>query len=102
IFGLFVSPGFNDPSKNVPYLLQGGLGMPDREFYLGTDDDSVAVQNKYRTHIANVLNLAKIPNADAKAAAIYDLEKRMATVHATREESADVYKANNSWKMSEF
>ncbi|HSU25006.1 MAG TPA: M13 family metallopeptidase N-terminal domain-containing protein, partial [Pyrinomonadaceae bacterium] len=29
LFGAFISAGFNNPTKNVPYLLQGGLGMPD-------------------------------------------------------------------------
>ncbi|MBV9214568.1 MAG: M13 family metallopeptidase [Acidobacteria bacterium] len=102
LFGLFVSPDFNDPKTNVAYLLQGGLGMPDRDFYVNTDADSAAVQAKYRTHIANVLNLAKIPNAEAKAKEIYDLESKIAQSHATREDSADVYKANNPWKMADF
>jgi endothelin-converting enzyme/putative endopeptidase len=30
IFGLWISPGLHDPAHNWPYLLQGGLGMPDR------------------------------------------------------------------------
>jgi putative endopeptidase len=49
-----------------------------------------------------VLTLAKIDDAEAKAQRIYDLEHKIAEVHATREESGDVHKANNPWKMSEF
>ena len=55
VLGLFVSADFNNPTKNVPYILQGGLGMPDRDYYVGTDADSSALQAKYRTHIANQL-----------------------------------------------
>ena len=102
LFGLWVSADFNNPSKNVPYLLQGGLQMPDRDFYTQTDDDSKAVQAKYRTHIAAMLKLAGVADAEAKAERIYNLENSIAQVHATRDESADVYKANNPWKMSDF
>ena len=102
LFGLWVSADFNNPKKNVPYLLQGGIGLPDRDYYLNTDDDSVALQGKYKTHIANVLNQAKIPDAEAKAARIYELEHKIAETHATREDSANVPKANNPWTMADF
>ena len=102
LFGVWISADFNNPSKNVPYLLQGGLGMPDRDYYTETDDRSKEVQAKYRAHIAAMLKLANIADPDAKAKRIYDLENSIAQVHATRDESSDVYKANNPWKMSEF
>ena len=102
LFGVFISADFNNPKKNVPYLLQGGLGMPDRENYLSTDERNTELQAKYRAHIATVLKLANIADAEAKAARIYDLEHEIAENHATREESGDVHKANNPWKMSEF
>ena len=102
LFGLWVSADFNNPSKNVPYLLQGGLGMPDRDFYTETDDHSKEVQAKYRAHIAAMLKLAGIADGEGKAQRIYDLESAIAQIHATRDESSDVYKANNPWKMSEF
>jgi putative endopeptidase len=102
LFGVFISADFNNPTKNVPYLLQGGLGMPDRDNYLSTDEHNKDLQAKYRTHIATILKLANIADADAKAQRIYDLETKIAQAHATREESGDVHKANNPWKMAEF
>ena len=102
IFGLWVSADFNNPKINVPYLLQGGLGLPDRDFYLNSDDDSKAIQEKYRTHIATVLKLANVADAGAKAARIYDLENKIAQSHASREDSANVAKANNPWKVADF
>ncbi len=102
LFGLFVSADFNNPTKNVPYMLQGGLGLPDRDNYVNTDEHNTDLQAKYRTHIATILNLAKVSDAEAKAARIYDLESKIAAVHATREESSDVHKANNPWKLGEF
>ena len=35
VLGLWVSPSFDDTSKYAPFLLQGGLGMPDRQYYVG-------------------------------------------------------------------
>jgi putative endopeptidase len=102
LFGLWVSPDFNNPTRNVPYMLQGGLGLPDRDNYLSTEAGDVELQAKYRAHIAAILKLANIPDADAKAARIYALEQRIAQAHASRTESADVHKANNPWRLKEF
>jgi predicted metalloendopeptidase len=49
-----------------------------------------------------MLALANIKDADAKAARIFDLEKRMATVHGSRLDSIDVVKGNNHWSRTDF
>jgi putative endopeptidase len=102
LFGIWVSPDLNNPTRNVPYLLQGGLGLPDRDNYLNTEKNDVELQAKYREHIGTILKLAQIVDADAKAARIYELERMIATVHATRTESADIQKANNPWPTKDF
>src|SRR5262249_27415817 len=53
-------------------------------------------------HIANVLKLAGVVDPDKKAAAIFDLETKIAKSHATREASEDVHTANNPWKRADF
>jgi putative endopeptidase len=102
LFGLWVSPDFNNPSRNVGYLLQGGLGLPDRENYLRKDAKDVELQTKYRAHIAAILNLAHIANAEERAAHIYALEHKIAEAHVSRTDSEDVHKANNPWKLHDF
>jgi putative endopeptidase len=102
LFGLWVSRDFNNPDRNVAFLLQGGLSMPDRDYYLGTDAKSVELQAKYRAHIAAVLKLAKVAHADAQAARIYDLERKIAGAHVSRTDSEDVLKANNPWRLADF
>src|SRR6187397_1747335 len=52
--------------------------------------------------MAAVLRLAKVADAEAKAARIYDLEKKIADVHVTRTDSVDVHKADNPWPLAEF
>ncbi len=102
LFGLWVSPDFDAPNRNAAYLLQGGLGMPDRDYYLGTDATSTALQAKYRDHIAAVLELAGIPDAKGRAARIYDLEHKIAEAHVSRTDSVDVHKADNRWALRDF
>ncbi len=102
LFGLWVSPDFNKPTRNVAYMLQGGLGLPDRDNYLSTDEQDVELQKKYREHIATVLKLAQVADADAKAARIYDLERKIAEAHTSRVDSADVHKADNPWRPQDF
>ena len=102
LFGIWVSPDLNNPIHNAPYLLQGGLGLPDRDNYLSTEKNDVELQAKYREHIATILKLAQIADAEGKAARIYDLEKMIATVHASRTDSADIQKSNNPWPMKDF
>jgi putative endopeptidase len=102
LLGVWITQDLNDPPRNVPYLLQGGLGMPDRDYYLQAGARMDGTRSAYRAHIAAMLKLAGVAGAEAKAPEIFDLERRIATVHATRTESVDVAKANNPWPRDEF
>ena len=102
LFGLWVAPDFANPDRNVAYLLQGGLGMPDRDNYRNSAPRDVELQGKYRAHIAAVLRLAGVPGADEKAARIYELERAIADAHVSRTDSEDVKKANNPWRTVDF
>src|SRR5262245_9080786 len=101
-FGMWAAPSFDDPRRYVPYLLQGGLGMPDRDNYMGTDPRSVELQGKYKAHVVAVLKLTGVPDPEAKGERVYELERKIAATHGTRTESVDVHKANNPWPVREF
>jgi putative endopeptidase len=102
LFGVWITQDLNDPSRSVPYLLQGGLGLPDRDYYLDTSDRMESLRAAYRAHIVKVLMLAKIDKAGDRATAILDLERRIAMTHTTRTDSVDVHKADNPWKIDDF
>ena len=102
LLGLWVAQDLDDPAHYSPFLLQGGLGMPDRSYYLDSSPAMATIRDKYKPHIAAMLNLAKIPDAPAKADAIMRLETKIATAHLSREVSGDVTKANNHWTRAEF
>jgi len=102
LFGLWVAPDLNAPARSVPYLLQGGLGLPDREYYLSTAPKMVETRERYRAHVEAVLGLAGIEEATRRAAGLLALETKMAQVHATRLESLEVKNANNPWPRTEW
>jgi putative endopeptidase len=102
LFGLWVSPDLHEPAINAPYLLQGGLDLPDREYYVSESPQMSAIRAKYVAHVAAMLRLAGRPDPDAAARGIVDLETRMARAHATRLESLEVRSADNPWKRTEF
>jgi putative endopeptidase len=90
LFGVWIAQGMQDPGRNMPYLLQGGLGLPDRDYYVSPSPKMAALRKAYGQHVAVVLGLMGVPDAGRRAAAILDLETRLAKVHATRVQSADV------------
>jgi putative endopeptidase len=102
LFGLFVEQDVADPSRYAPYLLQGGLGMPDRSFYLDASARMKALREKYLHHVAAMLTLGGVADADAKAARIVALETKIAEAHLSRIESEDITEANNPWPRAEF
>src|SRR4051812_40561327 len=102
VFGLFVNQGFEDSKNNYPHLLQGGLGLPDRETYLDASTKAGELRAHYQARIASMLKLAGVAEPDAAAAHVLALEIQMARVHAPDSDSADVFKQNNPWKRSDF
>lgn len=102
LFGLWVAQDLDDPTRYAPFLLQGGLEMPDRDYYLSNEARMVEIRGKYKAHIAAVLKLAGLADPDKKAARILDLETKIAKVHANREDTEDVKKGNNHWPKADL
>ena len=102
VFGVWVNQGFEDSDRNLPHIWQGGLGMPDRDSYLDPSPKSVTLRAQYQAHIAAMLKLAGVMDAQDKAAAVLALEVRMAQAHAPDSDAADVSKQNNPWKRADF
>jgi putative endopeptidase len=102
LFGIFVTQAFDDPAKTVPYVMQGGLGMPDRDYYLSSDPAMAKIRADYTPYVAKMLSLAGLPNADARAAKIVALEHQIAQAHESLQDSQDSFKADNPWKRADF
>jgi predicted metalloendopeptidase len=111
--GLWVAQDLSDPSRYSTFLIQGGLGLPDRQYYLDGAARMVDIRTRYQAHIGNVLELLGTPKARrpgatsaatpaARAAQIFALERQMAEAHVPRVVTFDVEKGNNHWKRAEL
>lgn len=100
LFGLWVSPHLTKPEVNAPYLVQGGLGLPDRDYYLA--DGMAETRQAYAAYITQLLTLANVDGAAAKAQAIVALETTIAKVHATGEQTNDIKRGANFWSRAAF
>jgi len=91
---LFEPGADQDLKKSDQYIIyatQGGLGLPDRDYYTREDDESVALREKYVAHVSKTLQLLgdEKPAADAAAEAILALETRLAEASLTNVELRD-------------
>ncbi len=102
LFGLWVAPGFSDSDHYIGYLMQGGLQMPDREYYLSDNEKMKEIRAKYQAHIAAMLKLAGLSDTEARAARVFNLEHAIAEKHLSLADSLDIRRANNLWTIAEI
>ena len=101
-FGGYVGQDDKNPDVYIYTVFQGGIGMPDRDFYLKDGERNAKLQAAYLKHLENVLLLAGETNAAARAQAIYDFEKQVATVHWDKNDSSDATKTYNKMTIGEL
>ena len=108
LLGLAVQAGNHGEKEYVAYLLQGGLGLPDRELYLGADPRMQARRVEYQAAIGDVLaRLGPVgggpaPIVAGRAEAVMALETAIARSHATPEASANDHNADTLWTRADF
>jgi putative endopeptidase len=102
LFGLWVAPGFNDPDHYTAYLLQGGLELPDREYYLGENEHMRTLRSQYQAHVSAMFKLAGFSDPEVRAARVIELEHAIAQTHRTLAENENIHKADNTWSMADF
>lgn len=81
LFGGFVNVDSKNPTAYIFYMSHAGLGLPNRDYYFDEDERSISLREGYQAHISNMLSLANIADADAKAATIFALETKIAEAH---------------------
>jgi endothelin-converting enzyme/putative endopeptidase len=93
-FNLGSQQDFQDATKEIAVVDQGGLGLPEKDYYLRTDPKSVEIQKEYVQHLANLLILYKEPaeQAQADAKAIMAMETAMAKASMGNVEQRDPHK----------
>ena len=100
-FRMFVGQDRKASDRYALNVTQGGIGMPDRDYYLSNDPKLADTRTKYLQHLTNMLTLAGEPNAAARAKAVVDFETKVAQVHWTRADSRDNDKTYNKFSLAE-
>jgi predicted metalloendopeptidase len=102
VLGLSVEHSIHGEKTYSAFLLQGGLGLEDRDEYLSQEPRAAERRGRYRNSIARLLTLAGFEHADERAASVLALETAIAATHATKEASAVDRNADNEWSRGDY
>ena len=95
-------PDFKDANSVIAGTDQGGLGLPDREFYVSAEPPMRALRTRYQEYIGRLMSLAGFDRPDQRAQAVMALETAMAQAQATGEVSANDHNADSLWTRADF
>ncbi len=101
-FTFYVGQDDKDPESYILNMRQGGLGLPDRDFYLQSDDKMAAIRTAYVAHLEQMLTLAGENDGKARAAALIAFETELAKVHWTQVDSRDADKTYNKMTLTDL
>ncbi|MFV0378764.1 MAG: M13 family metallopeptidase, partial [Mangrovibacterium sp.] len=104
LFGIYADADQKNSAMKVAYMYQSGLGLPDRDYYLNTDDRTLEIQRKYRQFIADMLGQLGEDSTLAKqqAETIYAMEKQMAGFSMSMLDQRDPYKMYNKMNLEQL
>ena len=100
--GLSVERSIHGEKNYRAFLVQGGLGLGDREQYLSTDAKSVERRTSYERYVGDMLSLAGFDNCTERAKGVVALEKALAESHATSAATANDRNADNRWTHDDW
>jgi putative endopeptidase len=102
LFGAYVSIDAKKSNTHILYFGQGGLGLPDRDYYLKTDEASEQIKVAYKNYISQLLGLCNLNETQTKAEAIFAIEKNLAEISMSRIEQRDPEKTYNKLSYATF
>ena len=98
----YVDGDAKEPGKEILYLYQGGLGLPDRDYYLKPDPKLNEYRQKYVTFLTEMLKLGEDAAPGKTAENVFALENRLARAHWTNVESRDAVKTYNKVAVADL
>ena len=101
-FFYFVNQDNKNSTEYIGYLNQGGLGMPDRDYYFNEADKFKSIRAKYLAYVETLLTLAGQSDAVAKARRIMEIETAIAKSQWTRVENRDRDKTYNKFDLAKL
>ena len=104
LFNFGSHPDSKDSTHEIAQAAQGGLGLPDRDYYTKTDEPSKKLRDQYVDHVAKMLTLLgdPAPQAQDQAKSILALETKLAQASRTRVQLRDPQKNYNKMPLQQF
>jgi len=96
---LSIDQDLKNPDIYTVYTEQSGLGLPDRDYYLKTDDRSKEIRKQYAEHIEKMFQLAGIPDGKGAAQSVLALETKLAEKHLEKEKIRDLVALYNMFPV---
>jgi putative endopeptidase len=101
-FNLSVYTDFKDPNKYTLITWQGGLGLPEREYYLAKEAQMESIRKQYLAHLEKMLGFINIPSPAESAKTILALETSLASQQMAKEDTRDMMKLYNNYKTTDL
>ena len=104
LYGNFVYQDLKNSSKYSFYLWQGGLGLPERDYYFNKDERNSTIRSEYKQYLTNLFEFLgdKSGIASDKAETVFRMETFLAQSHRKIEELRDQYKNYNPMSIKDL
>jgi len=103
-FTLFASSDSKNSNMVIAQIWEGGINLPDRDYYVNEDETNLGIQTEYKKFIAKIFVLGGVKEAEAakNAEIVFNIEKKFALVSNTRLENRDPNKRYNKMTLADL
>ena len=101
-FGISVQQDFKAPTQSILMTWQGGIGLPEKEYYSLTDAKSKEIRDLYLKHVTNMLTLGQVADPAGSAAKIVALETQLAAAHMKKEDTRNTAALYNKYATTDL
>jgi putative endopeptidase len=102
LFNFRVGIDDKNSSAYAAFFYQGGIGLPDREYYFSNEGENPKIRTEYVKHIQNMLSLAKLTSSKDAGVKVFAIEKSLAQASRKLEDTRDPYKNYNKVSVRTF
>jgi putative endopeptidase len=102
LFNFYIAPDDKNVSRQIPQLFQGGLGLPDRDYYFNRDARTIAIKEAYKNYMTKLFGLMRVEKPENSTEDVFRLETALANASMTRVEMRDPNKLYNKFDLDKF
>jgi putative endopeptidase len=101
-YGIYIGQDDKHSQQYITHLYQSGLGLPDRDYYLRTDENSKSIQQAYQAYMEKAMGLANSQLSEKELSTVYTIEKKLAKKSMSRVDRRDPEKTYNKYAAQQL